>query len=49
MISTPLRAFYAYPDRPPDLTETLEGAIREFNQSGLMHITSWRNLPTTGK
>ncbi len=49
MISTPLRVFYAYPDRPPDLTETLEGTIREFNQSGLMHITSWRNLPTTGK
>ena len=42
-------AFYAYPDQPSDLEETLEHAINELNQSNFTHISSWRRLPNTGK
>lgn len=49
MVRNPPTAFYAYPDKPSDLEETLEGAINEINRSQLIRITSWRSLQTTGK
>ena len=49
MADTIPSAFFAYPDKPPDLTETLEGVIAHLNHSQLIRVTSWRSLPTTGK
>jgi len=41
--------FYGYPGRPPDLGETIEAAIAEISQGGVVDISSWKKLRVGGK
>jgi hypothetical protein len=43
------KAFYAYPSDPPDLTETIENAIKRLGETGKVDIASWRHLSITGR
>lgn len=48
-MSREIGCFTAYPSYPPSLVETLEEAINQIEQSGLVHISSWKSTSVTGK
>jgi len=46
-----VRCFFAYPSRPPALSETISEVISEIEHRGrgLVEVTDWRKLPMVGK
>ena len=43
------RCFVAYPSSPPDRAESIETAIRQIHDSGVVDIIGWRNLAVGGR
>lgn len=48
-MSTTATAFYAYPSKPPDRAETIQGAITEISQAGVVDMIGWPSVSVTGK
>ncbi|MFC5528126.1 P-loop ATPase, Sll1717 family [Cohnella yongneupensis] len=45
---TVVTGFYAYPSHPSDLNETVKTFIEKVNSSGIVKITSWKDLQING-
>src|SRR5450756_1367180 len=48
-MSRKVNCFIAYPSQPPSLVETIELAIMQINQSGLVSLKSWKSTSVAGK